>query len=100
MNDQNDCVLSPSATALTMFLAGINLFRPQKIQQMFFFISNLDNYNYHQSSYTGFFKQTLVSIDSLQDEMWSLLPFDQVKNWMEKPFPILTYTPYTPVKFQ
>lgn len=88
------------ASIMKFAFSIISLLRPQKTQQFFFFLANLDNYNYHKTEYTGTFKETLQYIDSFQDEAWSLLPFDNVKNWLKDPFPLRTYTPYTFVKFQ
>lgn len=78
----------------------MSLFRPQKIQQVFFFLANFDNYNLHQTEYSGYFKDTLSYMDSVQSEAWNLLPFDRVKTWIENPFPLKTYAPYTSIKFQ
>lgn len=95
-----NCVLSPISSFLKFFISIISLYRPQRVQQLFFFIANLNNYNYHKTEYSGFFKEVLMYVDSIQDEIWSLLPFDNIKNWIRTPIPISSYTPYTSIKYQ
>lgn len=77
-----NCIEPPINTFFKFSVSIISLYRPQKIQQLFFFVNNFNNYNYHKTNYSGYFKDLLMFVDSVQDQIWNLLPFENVKNWI------------------
>lgn len=62
--------------ALATLLSFLNIFRLRNAQVLYFFVGNLQLYNYHQTNYDGVVQEVFDFMDFVQEKLWILVAQD------------------------
>ena len=65
----------------------------------FFIIDGIEFYNFHKREYQGVFQETLQFLDFIEDNVWSIIPSEQLLHFLNEPFDLPNYNAFTNPRF-
>lgn len=90
----------PIKTIILSLTANLfNTFRINSIQSVYYFLDNLELYQYHKTNYYGIIADILDQLNFIENKKWSLVPFECITDWTMRPYDNVPYQAYTNQKY-
>lgn len=77
----------------------VNVLRINKVQRLYFFIFDLQLYNYHKIDYDGIIREILNFLSFIQQEIWNFASISEFFQWLNTPYPLPSFGYFTNHKF-